>query len=94
MKYDVVTSHMYTQHWIVEAESKDKAEELFKNVNIDWDKQRRQYVLKEPHDKIQEGLVVIPDAELRAVMPIPGQTEPSFTKLGDKKEKDWSEVLK
>ena len=37
MKYDVVTSHMYIQHWTVEAESKDKAEELFKNVNIDWD---------------------------------------------------------
>ena len=53
MKYDVVTSHMYVQHWTVEAESKDKAEELFKNVNIDWDKQRRQYVLKEPHDKIR-----------------------------------------
>ena len=26
MKYDVVTSHMYVQHWTVEAESKDKAE--------------------------------------------------------------------
>ena len=34
MKYDIVTSHMYTQHWIVEAESKDKAEELFKKASI------------------------------------------------------------
>jgi hypothetical protein len=86
MKYDVVTSHIYIQHWTVEAESKDKAEEIFINVGLDWDKKRRQYVLKKSHDKIQEGLVVIPDAELRAVMPMPGQTEPSFTKLGESNE--------
>ena len=27
MKYDVTTSHMYTQHWIVEAKDKDQAAE-------------------------------------------------------------------
>ena len=27
MKYDVTTSHMYTQHWIVEARTKEEAAE-------------------------------------------------------------------
>ena len=26
MKYDITTSHMHTQHWIVDAENKDEAE--------------------------------------------------------------------
>ena len=39
MKYDITTSHMNTQHWIVEAESKDKAEELFRKCKIEWSKE-------------------------------------------------------
>ena len=83
MKYDITTSHMNTQHWIVEAESKEQAEELFIKVGLKWDKQKRQYVLRETTNIMREDLITIPDAELRAVNVVPGQTEPTFTKLGE-----------
>ena len=86
MKYDITTSHMNTQHWIVEAESKDHAEELFIKVGLKWDKQKRQYVLRETTNIMREDLITIPDAELRAVNVVPGQTEPTFTKLGESNE--------
>ena len=80
MKYDIVTSHMYTQHWIVEAESKDKAEELFKKASIVWSKELRKYVIRYVTPDVVEGLITSPDAELRAIMPVPGQNKPTFTK--------------
>jgi hypothetical protein len=83
MKYDVVTSHMYTQHWIVEAESKDKAEELFKKASIVWSKELRKYVVRYVTPDVAEGLITSPDAELRAIMPVPGQNKPTFTKLNE-----------
>ena len=82
MKFDIVTSHMYVQHWIVTADSKDTAEKLFKTTDIEWSKELRKYVLKKKHPSIEEGIVAIPDAELRVVAPVPGQSEPTFTKLG------------
>ena len=88
MKYDITTSHMNTQHWIVKAESKDHAEEIFKKAQITWSKERRMYVLPEDSAKypVYEDLVTIPDAELRAVNVVPGQSEPTFTKLGESNE--------
>ena len=83
MKYDIVTSHMYTQHWIVEAESKDKAEELFKKASIVWSKELRKYVVRYVTPDVAEGLITSPDAELRAIMPVPGQNKPTFTKLNE-----------
>ncbi len=83
MKYDIVTSHMYTQHWIVEAESKDKAEELFKKASIVWSKELRKYVIRYVTPDVVEGLITSPDAELRAIMPVPGQNKPTFTKLNE-----------
>ena len=83
MKYDIVTSHMYTQHWIVEAESKDKAEELFKKASIVWSKELRKYVIRYVTPDVAEGLITSPDAELRAIMPVPGQNKPTFTKLNE-----------
>lgn len=83
MKYDIVTSHMYTQHWIVEAESKDKAEELFKKASIVWSKELRKYVVRYVTPDVVEGLITSPDAELRAIMPVPGQNKPTFTKLNE-----------
>ncbi len=83
MKYDIVTSHMYTQHWTVEAESKDKAEELFKKAGIVWSKELRKYVIRYVTPDVVEGLVTIPDAELRAIMPVPGQNKATFTKLNE-----------
>lgn len=83
MKYDIVTSHMYTQHWIVEADSKDSAEELFKKCKIEWSKELRKYVVRYVTPDVVEGLVTIPDAELRAIMPVPGQNKATFTKLNE-----------
>ena len=83
MKYDIVTSDMYTQHCIVESESKDKAEELFKKASIVWSKELRKYVVRYVTPDVVEGIVTIPDAELRAVMPVPGQNKPTFTKLNE-----------
>jgi hypothetical protein len=82
MKYDITTSHMNTQHWIVEAESKDEAEKILKNANLTFWKKKRIYVMDNPSDVIKSGLITSPDTVLRAINLVPGQTEPSFTKLG------------
>ena len=86
MKYDITTSHMNTQHWIVEAESKDHAEEIFKKCKIEWSKELRHYVIRYVTPDVVQGLITIPDAELRAVNVVPGQTEPTYTKLGESNE--------
>ena len=65
MKFDIVTSHMYVQHWIVTAESKDTAEKVFTENGIEWSKEQRKYVLKKKNPLIEEDIVAIPDAELR-----------------------------
>tara|TARA_R110000824_G_scaffold357686_1_gene545253 strand:+ start:232 stop:522 length:291 start_codon:yes stop_codon:yes gene_type:complete len=82
MKFDIVTSHMYVQHWIVTAESKDTAEKVFTENGIEWSKEQRKYVLKKKNPLIEEDIVAIPDAELRVIAPVPGQTGPEFTNLG------------
>ena len=66
MKYDVTTSHMFTQHWIVEAKDKDQAAEKVANVKIKFDKTSRKFV----SDKITIGLVTIPDVALGSVEPV------------------------
>ena len=83
MQYDITTSHMNTQHWLVEADSKEHAEEIFKKCNIEWSKELRKYVCRYPIPYVLQGLVTIPDAELRAINVVPGQNEPQFTKLGE-----------
>ena len=84
MKYDITTSHMHTQHWIVEADSKDEAEKILKNAQLVWQKEKRIYVMNNPNEKIKSGLITSPDAVVRAVNVVPGQTEPNFTSLGSK----------
>ena len=32
---------MHTQHWIVEAESKDEAEKILKNAQLVWQKEKK-----------------------------------------------------
>ena len=82
MKYDITTSHMHTQHWIIEAESKDEAEKILKNSDLVWQKEKRIYIIGNPSDVIKSGLITSPDAIVRAVNLVPGQTEPNFTSLG------------
>ena len=82
MKYDITTSHMHTQHWIVEADSKDEAEKILKNAQLVWQKEKRIYVMNNPSDVIKSGLITSPDAIVRAVNLVPGQTEPNLTILG------------
>ena len=82
MKYDITTSHMNTQHWIVEAESKDEAEKILKDAQLVWQKEKRIYIMNNPSDVIKSGLITSPDAIIRAVNIVPGQTEPNLTSLG------------
>ena len=44
MKYDVTTSHMFTQHWIIDAKDKDQAAEKVANGKIKFDKTSRKFV--------------------------------------------------
>ena len=81
MKYDITTSHMNTQHWIVEAESKEEAEKILKNAQLVWQKEKRIYIMNNPSDVIKSGLITSPDAIVRAVNIVPGQTEPNLTTL-------------
>ena len=60
-----------------------KQHKAIKKCKIEWSKELRKYVVRYVTPDVVEGLVTIPDAELRAIMPIPGQTKPSFTKLGE-----------
>ena len=73
---------MHTQHWIVEADSKDEAEKILKNAQLVWQKEKRIYVLNHLSNQIKPGLITSPDAVVRAVNVVPGQTEPNFTNLG------------
>ena len=82
MKYDITTSHMHTQHWIVEADNKDEAEKILKNAQLVWQKEKRIYIMNNPSDVIKSGLITSPDAVVRAINLVPGQTEPNFTSLG------------
>jgi len=88
MKYDITTSHMNTQHWIVEADNKDEAEKILKDANLVWQKEKRIYIMNNPSDVIKSGLITSPDAVVRAVNLVPGQTEPNFTKLASAKTRD------
>ena len=71
MKYDVTTSHMFTQHWIVDAKDKDQAAEKVANGKIKFDKTSRKFV----SDKLTMGLVTIRDVAIRSVEPIEGQEQ-------------------
>jgi hypothetical protein len=65
MKYDVTTSHMFTQHWAVEARTKEDAAKLVMESNMKFDKTTRKYV----SNKLAMGLVTIPDAKIMSVEP-------------------------
>ena len=88
MKYDITTSHMNTQHWIVEAESKDEAEKILKDAQLVWHNPKRIYTLNNPSEKIKSGLITSPDAIVRAVNLVPGQTEPNVTTLARPNTRD------
>jgi len=73
---------MHTQHWIVEADNKDEAEKILKNAQLVWQREKRIYIMNNPSDVIKSGLITSPDAIVRAVNLVPGQTEPNLTSLG------------
>ncbi len=63
MKYDITTSHCFTQHWEVEAKDKEQAAKKVMEGNIKYDKPSRTYV----SNKLARTLVTIPDAKVLAV---------------------------
>ena len=63
MKYDVTTSHTFTQHWDVEARNKDEAAAKVMGGDIKFDKTSRTYV----SNKLTRTLVTIPDAIILSV---------------------------
>ena len=75
MKYDVTTSHCFTQHWEVEAKNKKEAGEKIMTGDIKFDKSSRTYV----SNKLSRTLVTIPDAKVLAVELVPNQLiKPQF----------------
>ena len=69
MKYDITTSHCFTQHWEVEAKTKEEAGKKIMEGNIKFDKPSRTYV----SNKLSRTLVTIPDAKVLAVELVPNQ---------------------
>ena len=69
MKYDVTTSHCFTQHWEVEARSKEQAGKKVMTGDIKFDKLSKTYV----SNKLSRTLVIIPDAKVLAVELVPNQ---------------------
>ena len=63
MKYDVTTSHTFTQHWDVKARNKDEAAEKVMGGDIKFDKTSRTYV----SNKLTRTLVTIPDALILSI---------------------------
>jgi|TARA_R110000765_G_C18828552_1_gene596635 hypothetical protein len=69
MKYDITTSHCFTQHWEVEARNKEQAAKKIMEGNIKFDKPSRTYV----SNKLSRTLVTIPDAKVLSVELVPNQ---------------------
>ena len=69
MKYDVTTSHCFTQHWEVEAKNKKEAGKKIMTGDIKFDKSSRTYV----SNKLTRTLITIPDAKVLAVELVPNQ---------------------
>jgi len=69
MKYDITTSHCFTQHWEVEARDKVQAGKKVMAGDIKFDKPSRTYV----SNKLSRTLVTIPDAKVLSVELVPNQ---------------------
>ena len=75
MKYDITTSHCFTQHWEVEARNKEQAAKKVMEGNIKFDKPSRTYV----SNKLSRTLITIPDAKVLSVELVPNQPiKPQF----------------
>ncbi len=77
MKYDVTTSHMFTQHWIVEAKDKDHAAKKVMESDMKFDKTSRKFV----SNKLTMGLITIPDAKIMAVETYESDMTPNFDEI-------------
>jgi len=76
MKFDVTTSHMFTQHWIVDSKDKDAAAQQVMQSDMKFDKSSRKFV----SNKLTMGLVTIPDAKIMAVEPL-DQLETNYDEI-------------
>ena len=65
-KFDVTTSHCYTQHWEVMAKDKEQAAKKVIEGDLKFDITSRTYV----SNKFTRTLITIPDATILAVEPI------------------------
>ena len=65
-KFDVTTSHCFTEHWEVMAKDKDEAAKKIITGDLKFDKTSRTYVSNE----FTRTLITIPDATVLAVEPI------------------------
>ena len=80
MKYDVTTSHCFTQHWEVEARNKEQAAKKIMEGDIKFDKPSRTYV----SNKLSRTLITIPDAKVLSVELVPNQPiKPQFDTISE-----------
>jgi len=77
-KFDVTTSHCFTEHWEVVAKNKEEAAKKVMEGDIKFDKTSRTYV----SNKLTRTLITIPDAKILAVEII----------MSDEPENNWDTI--
>ena len=65
-KFDVTTSHCFTEHWEVVAKNKEEAAKKVMEGDLKFDNPSRTYV----SNKLTRTLITIPDAKVLSIEPI------------------------
>ena len=78
-KFDVTTSHCFTQHWEVVAKDKEQAAKKVMEGDLKFDKTSRTYV----SNKFTRTLITIPDATILSVEPV---------KIPIEEEDNWDRI--
>ena len=76
-KFDVTTSHCFTEHWEVVAKNKEEAAKKVMEGDLKFDKPSRTYV----SNKLTRTLITIPDAKVLSIEPINNEPEDNWDNI-------------
>ena len=76
-KFDVTTSHCFTEHWEVSAKNKEEAAKKVMEGDLKFDKPSRTYV----SNKLTRTLITIPDAKVLSIEPINNEPEDNWDNI-------------
>jgi hypothetical protein len=76
-KFDVTTSHCFTEHWEVAAKNKEEAAKKVMEGDLKFDKPSRTYV----SNKLTRTLITIPDAKVLSIEPINNEPEDNWDNI-------------